>query len=59
MGEDGRASPSRCLLNLMPALPLATIDASVALRTSSGSRRSAVQFDQVEAYRNVLPSWRR
>src|SRR6516162_6593862 len=41
-------SPSMCSLNGMPGLALATIDATVALRISSGSRRIAVQFDQVE-----------
>jgi hypothetical protein len=40
MGEDGRAVAlaSMCSLNLNPGLALATIDASVALRTASGSR---------------------
>jgi len=37
MGENGRAVASMCSLNRMPGRALATIDASVALRTSSGS----------------------
>src|SRR5262249_37305041 len=43
-------SPSICSLNRMPGWALATIDASVALRTSSGSRRRvvAVQFNEIE-----------
>jgi hypothetical protein len=42
-------SPSICSLYRIPRRALATIDASVALRTCSGSRRVvAVQFDQVE-----------
>src|SRR4029450_5012200 len=43
-------SPSICSLNRMPEWALATIDASVALRTSSGSRPHvvAIQLDQVE-----------
>src|SRR5262245_32046194 len=43
-------SPSICSLKRIPGPALTTIDASVALRTSSGSRRRvvAVQFDQVE-----------
>src|SRR5262245_62411823 len=43
-------SPSICSLNRMPGRALAAIDASVALRTSSGSRRrsSPVQLNEVE-----------
>src|SRR5262249_54020959 len=41
-------SPSMCSLNLMPGLALATIDASVALRTSSGSRRRSPLFSAQE-----------
>src|SRR5262245_48371910 len=42
-------SPSICSLNRMPELDLGTIDASVALRTSSGAPQVvAVQLDQVE-----------
>ena len=62
MGEDGRAVAFHvCSLNLMPGLALGTIDASVALRTSSGSRRRSSPFCSIrsKAYRNVLSSWRR
>src|SRR5262249_23387165 len=40
----------------MPGLALATIDASVALRTSSGSRRRSSPFSSIKskAYRNML-----
>src|SRR5262249_24568875 len=43
-------APSICSLNLMPGAALPTIDASAALRTSSGSRRRSSPFtlDQVE-----------
>src|SRR5262249_58397520 len=41
-------SPSICSLNRMSELALATIDASAALRTSSGSRRRSSPFDEVE-----------
>src|SRR5215831_3344406 len=49
-------SPSVCSLNRIPRLALATIDASVALRTSSGSRRRSSPFSSIrsKAYRNVL-----
>src|SRR5262249_44024985 len=61
MGEDGRAVASICSLNRMPGPALATIDASVALRTSSGSRRKSSPFSSIrsKAYRNVRSSWRR
>jgi hypothetical protein len=54
-------SPSMCSLNRMPGLALATIGASVALRTSSGSCRRSSPFSSIrsKAYRNVLSSWRR
>ena len=60
VGEDGRAVALNMLLNRMPGLALATIDASAALRTSSGSRRRSSPFSSIrsKAYRNVL-SWRR
>src|SRR5262249_1449164 len=41
-------SPSICSLNRMSELDLATIDASAAFRTSSGSRRRSSPFDEVE-----------
>src|SRR5215475_6999275 len=46
-------SPSICSLNLIPGLALATIDASAALRTSSGSRRRSSPFSSMrsKAYR--------
>src|SRR5215472_6872212 len=49
-------SPSKCSLNRMPGRALATIDASVALRTSSGSRRRSSPFSSMrsKAYRNML-----
>src|SRR5262244_4499496 len=49
-------SPSICSLNRMPGWALATIDASVALRTSSGSRRRSSPFSSIrsKAYRNTL-----
>src|SRR5262245_34796610 len=40
-------SPSICSLNRMPGLALATIDASVALRTSSGSSRRSSTFSSI------------
>src|SRR5262252_3650440 len=46
-------SPSICSLNRMPALALAAIDASVALRTSSGSRRRSSPFATPEAHMAV------
>src|SRR5262249_25303617 len=42
-------SPSICSLNRMPELALATIDASVALRTSSGSRRRSSPFSSIRS----------
>src|SRR5262249_47459804 len=50
-----------CSLNFIPGPALATIDASVALRTSSGSRRRSSPFNSIrsKANRNVLSSWRR
>src|SRR6516164_5627665 len=45
-------SPSICSLNRMPGLALAaTIDASVALRTSSGSRRRSSPFSSIRSKR--------
>src|SRR5262245_55481150 len=48
-------SPSICSLNRMPGLALATVDASVALRTASGSRRRWSPFSSMwsKAYRNM------
>src|SRR5262249_22582846 len=47
-------SPSICSLNRMPEPALTTMDASVALRTSSGSRRRSSPFNSMrsKAYRN-------
>jgi hypothetical protein len=55
MGEDGRAIVSDVLVE-MPGPALARIDASVALRTSSGSRRRSSPFNSIrsKANRNTL-----
>src|SRR5262245_59690173 len=42
-------SPSICSLNRRPGLALATIDASAALRTSSGSRRRSSPFSLIRS----------
>src|SRR5262245_52144238 len=42
-------SPSICSLNRMPGPALAKIDASVALRTSSGSRRRSSPFSSMRS----------
>src|SRR5262249_62030454 len=49
VGEDGRAVALDMPLNRMPGLALATIDASVALRTSSGSRRRSSPFSSMRS----------
>src|SRR5215471_2074183 len=61
MGEDSRAIPLDMLVNRMPGRALATMDASVALRTWRGSRRRSSPFNSMrsKAYRNTSPScWR-
>ena len=49
-------SPSICSLNRMPGSALASTRASVALRTSSGSRHKSSPFNSIrsKAYRNTL-----
>jgi hypothetical protein len=61
MGEDGRAVALDMLVEPDAGAGLATIDANVALRTSSGSRRRSSPFSSIrsKAYRNVLSSSRR
>ena len=56
MGENGRAIALDMLIEPDAGLALATIDASVALRTSSGSRRKSSPFNSIKskAYRNTL-----
>ena len=48
-GEDGRAIAFRCSLNRMRGPALATTLASVALRTSSGSRRKSSPFSSIRS----------
>src|SRR6516225_5377980 len=50
-------SPSICSLNRMPGWALATLDASVALRTSSGFAPQVVpvQLDEVEGIKKYAP----
>jgi len=49
MGENGRAVAFDMLVESMPGRALATIDASVALRTSSGSRRRSSPFNSMRS----------
>ena len=61
MVEDGRAIALDMLVEPDAGPALASTLASVALRTSSGSRRRSSPFSSIrsKAYRNVLSSWRR
>src|SRR6266699_460354 len=56
MGKDGRTIAFDMLVDRMPGRALARIDASVALRTCSGSRRRSSPFNSMrsKAVRNTL-----